>query len=184
MQYFLSRQKETSVQSGIQTADSRVLSRAVEPLLASAPRKSIILEMSLMLGLMAGAALVLAREMMQNTFRDTESLETRTGYAVLGQIPKIPVRKREKLLPYLTDKPTSVAAEAVRNLRTSVLLTNVDNPPQIIMSTSSVPGEGKTTQSLSLTQNLTGLRKSVLLIEGDVRKRLFAEYFQIEEKMG
>ena len=69
-------------------------------------------------------------------------------------------------------------------MRTSVLLANVDNPPQIIMSTSSVPGEGKTTQSLSLTQNLSGLGKSVLLIEGDVRKRVFGEYFQIKEKMG
>lgn len=183
-EYFLNRLKETSVQSGIQTPDSRILSRAVEPLEASAPRKSIILTVSLMLGVMAGAALVLLRELMQNTFRAAEELEQRTGYTVLGQIPKIPARRRAKLLQYLTDKPTSVAAEAVRNMRTSVLLADVDNPPQIIMSTSSVPGEGKTTQSLSLTQNLAGLGKSVLLIEGDVRKRIFAEYFHIKDQNG
>ena len=52
------------------------------------------------------------------------------------------------------------------------------------MSTSSIPGEGKTTQSLALAQNLTGLGKKVLLIEGDIRKRVFAEYFDIQDKKG
>ena len=183
-EYFLGRLKETTVQSGIQSADSRVLSRAVEPLQPSAPRKSVILAMSLILGVFVGAALVLLHEMMQNTFRAAEELEERTGYAVLGQIPKIPTKRRAQLLQYLADKPTSIAAEAVRNMRTSVLLADVDNPPQIIMSTSSIPGEGKTTQSLSLAQNLAGLGKSVLLIEGDIRKRVFSEYFQIKNKDG
>ena len=183
-EYFLSRLKETSVQSGIQSPDSRVLSRAVEPLDPSAPRKAIILILSLVLGLTTGAAFVLFREMTQKTFRAAEELESRTSYAVIGQIPKIPVRRRGKVLKYLTDKPTSVAAEAVRNMRTSVLLTDVEKPPQIIMSTSSIPGEGKTTQSLALTQNLAGLGKSVLLIEGDIRKRIFAKYFEIKDENG
>lgn len=183
-EFFLTRLKETTVQSGIQTPDSRVLSRAIVPLLPTAPRKVVIMAVSLMLGMFTGSALVLIREMLQNTFRAADELEQRTGYEVLGQIPKIPARRRAKLLQYLTDKPTSVAAEAVRNMRTSVLLSNVDQPPQIIMSTSSIPGEGKTTQSLSLTQNLAGLGKKVLLIEGDVRKRIFAEYFQIKDENG
>lgn len=183
-EYFLGRLKETTVQSGIQTPDSRILSQGIIPQLPTAPRKMIILAVSLLLGMLVGAALVLTREMLQNTFRAAEELEQRTGYEVLGQIPKIPARRRAKLLQYLTDKPTSIAAEAVRNMRTSVLLSNVDTPPQVIMSTSSIPGEGKTTQSLSLTQNLAGLGKKVLLIEGDVRKRIFAEYFQIKDENG
>ena len=183
-EYFLSRLKETSVQSGVQSPDSRVLSRAVEPLVPSAPRKAIILVLSLSLGLLAGGAAVLFREMAQNTFRAAEELESQTGYAVIGQIPKIPGRRRGKLLKYLSDKPTSAAAEAVRNMRTSVLLTDVEKPPQVIMSTSSIPGEGKTTQSLALTQNLAGLGKSVLLIEGDIRKRVFAKYFQVKSENG
>ena len=53
----------------------------------------------------------------------------------------------------------------------------MDNPPQIILSTSSVPGEGKTTNSLALAQNLLGLGKRVLLVEGDIRRRTLHEYF-------
>ncbi len=183
-EYFLSRMKETSVQQGIQQADSRILSYAVVPLKPSSPHKGIILVLSAVLGMLFGSGMVLLREFTQNTFRTAEDLEHLSGATVMGQIPVIPARKRKKVLQYLTDKPASAAAEAIRNLRTSVLLSNVDNPPKIIMSTSSVPGEGKTTQSLALAQNLSGLGKKVLLVEGDIRRRTFAEYFDIKGKQG
>lgn len=183
-EYFLGRLKETSIQQGIQQADSRILSRAVIPLRPSSPRKTLILAISIVLGFIAGAAILLGRELLQNTYRAAEELESRTGYTVLGQIPMIPARKRKNVLQYLTDKPTSAAAESIRNLRTSVLMSNLDNPPQVIMSTSSIPGEGKTTQSIALAQNLSGLGKKVLLIEGDLRRRIFAEYFDIKNQKG
>ena len=183
-EYFLNRLKETSIQQGIQQADSRQLSQAVVPQNPSAPRKMLVLVVSLMLGLLAGTMAVLGREFAQNTFRVAEELEARTGYPVVGQIPAIPARKRSNVLKYLSDKPTSAAAEAIRNLRTSVLLSNLDNPPKIIMSTSSIPGEGKTTQSIALAQNLAKMGKKVLLIEGDMRRRIFAEYFEIRDRKG
>ncbi|MFG6584672.1 polysaccharide biosynthesis tyrosine autokinase [Sulfitobacter sp. 1A12779] len=181
---FLSRLKETSIQQGIQQADSRILSRAVVPANPSAPRKSRILALSLILGLMAGSAAVLLREMAQNTFRTAEDLEAKTGHSVIGQIPKIPAKHRRNVLEYISQKPNSVAAESVRNLRTSLLLANLDTPPKIIMSTSSVPGEGKTTQSISLAQNFAGLGARVLLIEGDLRRRVLDEYFGHDQKHG
>lgn len=181
---FLSRLKETSIQQGIQQADSRILSRAVVPSVPSAPRKSRILALSLILGLMAGSGAVLLREMAQNTFRTSEDLEHKTGYSVIGQIPKIPAKHRKNVLEYISQKPNSVAAEAVRNLRTSLLLANLDTPPKVIMSTSSVPGEGKTTQSISLAQNFAGLGAKVLLIEGDLRRRVLDEYFGHDQKHG
>lgn len=183
-EFFLSRLKETSVQSGIQEPDSRVLSRAVVPLRATAPRQPLILALSLLIGAFIGTGLVLLREFRQSTFRATEDLEKLTGMTVLGQIPVIPGGRRAKVFRYLADKPASAAAEAVRNLRTSILLAEPDKHPQVIMSTSSVPGEGKTTQSLGLAQNLAGLGKEVLLIEGDIRKLVFAKYFNIKGSKG
>lgn len=183
-EYFLTRLKETSVQQGIQQADSRIISKAVKPGGPSSPRRKLILMTSLLIGLGAGALLILLREFSQNTFRVAEDLEKKTGYPVLGQIPIIPSRSRKKVLQYLKDKPNSAAAEAVRSLRTSLLLANLDNHPQVIMSTSSVPGEGKTTQSIALAQNLSGLGKKVLLIEGDIRRRVFGEYFNIDTEGG
>ncbi|SEW42080.1 capsular exopolysaccharide family [Cognatiyoonia koreensis] len=183
-EYFLTRLKETSAQQGIQQADSRILSHAIIPNAPAEPRKPLILVLSTILGLLVGAAWVLYREARNNSFRTARDLEAFTGYTVMGQIPLIPARRRIKVLTYLAEKPTSAAAEAVRNLRTSVMLSNVDNPPKIIVSTSSIPGEGKTTNSLALAQNLLGLGKSVLLVEGDIRRRTLNEYFQDMPKKG
>jgi succinoglycan biosynthesis transport protein ExoP len=177
-EYFLSRLKETSAQQGIQQADSRVLSDAVIPTGPFAPRKSRILAMSGILGVMLGMGLVLLRELRNNSFRTARELEAATGYTVLGQIPLMPAKTRRKVLQYLSEKPTSAAAESVRNLRTSLMLSNVDNPPKVIISTSSIPGEGKTTNSLALAHNLLGLGKKVLLVEGDIRRRTLHEYFK------
>nr|WP_171048949.1 polysaccharide biosynthesis tyrosine autokinase [Sulfitobacter sp. BSw21498] len=176
-EYFLTRLKETSAQEGIQKADSRMLSSAVIPGGPSAPKKSRIVAMAIVLGAMVGSGLVLLREFRTRTFRTATELEHHTGYTVIGQIPLIPARDRKNTLKYLEDKPTSAAAEAIRNLRTSLMLSNLDKKPQVIVSTSSIPGEGKTTVSLSLAKFLSGLGKSVLLVEGDIRRRTLHEYF-------
>ncbi len=183
-EYFLSRLKETSVQQGVQQADSRVLSSAVVPDAPATPRLPLVLAMSAAIGLLAGTTLVLGKEAKQNTFRNAEDLESETGITVMGQIPLIPRGRRAGVLNYLSAKPTSAAAEAVRNLRTSIQLSNIENPPQVIMSTSSVPNEGKTTHSLALAQNMAAMGKSVLVIEGDIRRRVFSAYFKIGEKPG
>lgn len=173
---FLTRLKETSVQRGLQQADSRVLSEAL-PGGQVAPRPARTFALAIVLGAIVGAGFVLLRQFLHSTFRTTEQLEEATGITVLGQIPRIPIKSRGKLIKYLHDKPTSAAAEAIRNLRTSILLSDVDAPPKVIMSTSSVPGEGKTTQAIALAQNMAGLGKKVLLIEGDIRRRTFKHYF-------
>lgn len=169
-EYFLGRLKETSAQKGIQQADSRILSHAVVPNVPSAPRKSMLLAMSGMVGMMIGVGLVLLREARQNGFRTSRDLERITGRTVMGQIPLLPARRRKDAIAYLNQRPTSAAAEAIRNLRTSLLLSNVDHPPKVIAITSSIPGEGKTTMSLALAQNFVGMDRKVLLVEGDIRR--------------
>lgn len=176
---FLTRLKEISVQQGTQQADARILSRAVVLQTPVAPRKSVIIALSLMLGTMLGAALVLLREFSQNTFRTAEDLEALTKATVLAQIPIVPAQRRAKIIKYLNDKPNSGAAESIRNLRTSLMLANVDNDPQLIMCTSSIPSEGKTTQSIALALNFAQMGDKVLLLEGDIRRRVFESYFNV-----
>jgi capsular exopolysaccharide synthesis family protein len=183
-EHFLGRLKETSAQEGIQQADGRILSNAVLPGEASEPRKSLIIAVSLILGAVFGSCGALLWEMRQNGYRQARDLEVDTGLIVMGQIPLLPTENRRQGLDYLANKPTSAAAEAVRNLRTSVLLSGLDKTPKVIMTTSSLPAEGKTTISFALAQNLVGLGKKVLLVEGDIRRPVASEYLNVKNAKG
>jgi succinoglycan biosynthesis transport protein ExoP len=183
-EFFLSRLKETSVQEGIQRPDARMLTEAEVPGAPSFPHRGITLMTGGGSGLLLALALVFLFERLNASFRSTDELESRTGQAVIGTIPMAPVTGRRALLQYVLDKPTSSLAEAIRNLRTSVLLANVDNPPQVIMLTSALPGEGKTTCCIALAQISKALGKRVLLIECDIRRRTFRNYFDLPERGG
>lgn len=144
---------------------------------AIAPRKSRILLVSLVLGFMAGAGLVMIREMFRTTVRTGEDLEAATGLSVLGQIPRLPADTPKDILNYADAKPLSLAVESVRNLQISTLHSDPEGPPRIILVTSSMPGEGKMAQSVLLAQSLSKAGKKVLLVEGDIRGRQFADAF-------
>lgn len=183
-EYFLARLKETSVQEGIQQADARLLSPAMIPDQPASPRPVLDAALGGFLGLVLMAALLIAREGRTATFRTADDLEASTGLPVLGQIPQIPARRRQGVLSYIQRHPNSAAVEAIRNLRTSLLMTGAGHEPKVILSTSSLPGEGKTTQTLALAHNLTGIRDRVLVIEGDMRKRVFRDYFRTDPDHG
>jgi capsular exopolysaccharide synthesis family protein len=176
-EYFLNRLKETSAQQGIQQADSRVLSDAVAPIMPALPRKPLSLAAAGLIGVLAGIALVLSRAATTGFgLRTTPDLEHATGKVVLGEIPRIRVRGRNGFFRYLQTHPVSAAAEALRNLRTSIMMVNPDKPPSIILVTSAMAGEGKTAVAVSLAQKIAELGKKVLLIEADVRQGSLLDY--------
>lgn len=183
-EYFLTRFKETSAQQGIHQADSRIISSAIIPISPSEPNKSLTMAIWTFMGLALGGGLVLIREVSSDTFQDASSLEHATNRAVIGQIPLITGRSRKDTIQYLIDRPTSAAAESVRNMRTSVLLSHADKPPRVIMMSSSLPGEGKTTLALALAQNLSAMGRNVLFIEGDVRRKILVHYLHNDSSHG
>ena len=183
-EYFLGRLKEISVQQGVQQADSRLLSPAVVPASPSSPKSAISVLLALIIGFIMGSALALLREMHNKTYRIADELETQTGLTVIGEITRARSSRRKNLLRDISKQSNPALTEAVRNLRTSVMLSSVSGPPQVIMLTSSVPAEGKTTLSLALAHSLQSMGKKVLLIEGDIRRRTFQEYFQSDNSKG
>lgn len=183
-EYFLNRLKETTVQQGVLQPESRTLSDAVIRPNPSSPRRALALVVAALLGGFIGSAIVLVREARTATYRTAEELERDSGILVIGQVPRAPHGRRKRILDYVTQKPASALVEAIRNLRTSILLANVDSPTKVIMMTSSVPGEGKTTLSMALAHNMATMGRKVLLIEGDLRRRTFREVFETQAKRG
>lgn len=174
--FILTRMKEAEVQQGTQKPDARLISLAVTPLSPTRPRKALTVAMALALGAAVGVGIALLREAASKGIKSGEDLEQLTGLPVLGQIPTSDLRRRRDLLPLLKRKDTNAFSEAIRNLRTSVLLSKPDKPPQIILLASSIPAEGKTTTAIALAQSLGGMGGRVLLMEIDIRRLTLAEY--------
>lgn len=168
---FLSRFKETSEQGDLQQADARIISRADPPTEASSPRKALALAIAAVFGAFSGLGLVFLLESLNNTFRSARQFEAETGLAVLSSIPKIGSRRiRREIFEYALQKPNSALSESVRNLRTSLFLANVDQPPQVVLVTSALPAEGKSTLAALLALTTARMGKRTIIIDCDLRR--------------
>ncbi|MDC1489121.1 polysaccharide biosynthesis tyrosine autokinase [Amylibacter sp.] len=168
---FFTRLQEMNVQLGLETADGRLLSTATQ----SEPYSHIknqILSFGGVIGLIIGGSFIIFWELRFSGFRSLNDLRDKSGYSVLAGVPLIPLRDRKTTISYFKTKPNSMVSEAVRNLRTSILMSNPNQDKKVIMLTSSIPKEGKTILTYALAQNMVGLDKRILLIEADIRRRV------------
>lgn len=181
---FLGRLKEITVQLGIQQADSRILSRAGVRDAPSHPNVPQELGKNGSIGLLVGFFLIFARNALRRSVQTPEDLEAVAGYSVLGVIPDYRDRQPSKLLDRFVEQPNSGFAEAVRDLRTSIQLSNIDAAPKVIAITSSVSEEGKSilASTLALSNAMAG--KKVLLIDSDLRRKVLRRYFLVDAKLG
>jgi uncharacterized protein involved in exopolysaccharide biosynthesis len=164
-EHSLRRMKEISVQEGLEQADVRVLSAAVIPGAPSSAKAQSTIVRGGAIGLFLGVALIFLRNMLRVTIRTPEELEAATGLTVMGVIPSVRAAKPRALLAYMIEKPNSGLAEAVRNLRTAIQLSDMDMAPKSIMVSSSVPGEGKTSTAIALAQSWASSGKKVLRLD-------------------
>jgi capsular exopolysaccharide synthesis family protein len=168
---FMKRAKETNVAGDLQTTVARVVDPAALPTSPIKPKKSLIVAVALFMGLLVGAMLALLIEVLDNTLKNTEDVEARLKQPLLTVLPlladKDSIRNMSGQL--VVGAPNSLYSEAVRTARTGVLLSSVDLASRVLVITSSVPGEGKTTFSsnLALAHSFT---QRTLLIDADMRR--------------
>ena len=173
---FLTRFKETSESSGMGTANARLIDPAVVPSGPYKPNKQRIMFMVILLSGLGGIALAFVYEHLDNTVKGSAELEEKVGLPVLGMLPKLKTKgKRDKsvLRAFLDDDQTTFA-ESVRTIRTGVLLSSLDDEHKIVLVTSSVPGEGKSTTAMNLAHAMSHMSKT-LLIDADMRRPSIAE---------
>lgn len=138
------------------------------------------------IGLLVGIGLVLLNSTMDRRVRSKEQLEGLAGKPVVGSIPFRRDEDREEGAEHIVPfrEGHSPAAESFRRLRTNLQFLNVDNPPRVIVVTSSVATEGKSETAINLSLALAEAGKSVLLIEADLRRPLVVNYMAMPDKVG
>lgn len=166
---FMSRAKETNLGGGLQAAVARVVDPAGPSSVPLKPNKRQVIVFALLLGLLAGAAGAVTLDRLDNTLKRAEDAETRLHQPVLTTLPLIGTEHSQALTRLFLEQPQSHHAEAIRTARTGVLLSNIDVEHKVLLVTSSVPGEGKTTlcTNLALAHAQT---KRTLLIDADMRR--------------
>src|SRR3984957_19349681 len=180
-QDLLQRLKEAGVSAGLRSSNIRVVDIARTPTSPIKPNIPRNLELGLVLGLVCGIGLAFLLESLDTSIRSMEEIAAISILPALGTIPlQFPnngsLRKRLKPvtaatgdleLPSLVTyaRPKSEAAEAYRSLRTSILLSAYGAPPKVILVTSALPQEGKTTISANSALVLAQRGGRVLLID-------------------
>ncbi|MDF9393279.1 MULTISPECIES: GumC family protein [Methylococcus] len=184
---FFKRLKETSEAGDLQPSNARVVDAAILPKFPVKPNKKLGVVIAFLLSLMAGIGLAFLLDFMDKSFRSSEEVEQKLGLPLLGLVPLVTQKQKQgakdDISRVFLDDPRGNFAESVRTIRTGIMLSALDDPRMSILVTSSVPGEGKSSISMSLAYALAQLNSRVLVVEADLRRPNLAKRCGLSAKM-
>ncbi|MGC8810819.1 MAG: polysaccharide biosynthesis tyrosine autokinase, partial [bacterium] len=174
----LQRMKEAGVSAGITASNIQIVDYAEPPTKPFKPNKELNLLLACLVGLFLGVGLAFFGEYLDNTIKTPEDVQDLVRLPSFGLIPEISKERRKLLgagqsypVELITHgHPRSMLAEAYRNIRTSLLLSFSERPPQTIVVSSPNPAEGKTTTCINTAIALSQTGARVIVIDADMRK--------------
>jgi succinoglycan biosynthesis transport protein ExoP len=183
------KMKESTLEAGLQSSNIRVAGTARIPVIPFSPDIPQNMAIGALIGIFLGIVIAIVLESVDTTIGTGEELSQITGLSVIGLIPSAIAMKPRSRIDRVFDKkqpalqqrqmpetlaltkPKSEVAEAFRAMRTAVLLSApVGAAPKVIMITSAVPTDGKTTVSCNLAIVLAQRGSRVLLVDADMRR--------------
>jgi capsular exopolysaccharide synthesis family protein len=181
---YLNRYNQTLEQQGFASPDATVITRAEPPSHASNGRTPILM-LGLLGGLGAGFAVAIFRNNLDDRVRSGRLLEQRTGVPILGRIPELPRKSAVPPQQQPAKMPHTPYSHAVRKLATTLSLSPVMmNGPKVIVITSSVPDEGKSTLCASLARSMAITGHRVVVLDCDLRNPSVARTFGVADGAG
>ena len=176
---FMGRLKETSTASDLQSVVARVVDPAVVSDVPVKPKKRMVVGLAFVLSLMLGVAVAFMLEHLDTSVRSSEDAERKLGLPLLAAVPKVELAAGQSAGLQYRDAPKSLFAEAIKTIRTGIMLSGIDHPQKILVVTSSVPGEGKSTVAIDLAL-AHAQTKRVLLIDADMRRPSIAKVLGLD----
>ena len=160
----------------------RVVQAAVPAATPVTPRPSLNYALGALVGILAGLGAAFLRNALDTTIRSPEQLREITGAPNIGVIGLDPAAARHPLT--LQDDFQAPRAEAFRQLRTNLQFVDVDRRRKVIIVTSAVAGEGKSTTMCNLAIAAAAAGYRVLAVDADLRRPMVAKYLGLESAVG
>jgi len=173
------RLEQIRVEAATQRSDVQPLIEASPPAGPTDSRTKMIVVGTFMASLGIGAGLAFALELLSRVYKEAEHVEEQTGLRVLGLFPK-PLRRRTKPQDAVVQEPTSREADALHAVLANLVggrLHAARPAGRVLMVTSALPGEGKTSFSLALGRAAAGRGLSVVVVDGDWRRSVMRSLF-------
>lgn len=178
-------QVERSAQGeAAQRPDARIISEAVPPTAPAFPQPRLVLSVAFTVSTIVALVAVYLAELAEKGFRTAEDLRAVLGLAPLATLPRLPRRTGAAPEAHLLERPNGRFAEAVRALLASLVAGPGEARGRVVLITSCLPGEGKTTLAMCLGRLAAAEGLRTLLIDADLRRPRVRELLGPEPRPG
>jgi tyrosine-protein kinase len=166
-------------------SSAQVVQPATTPRSPASPNKVRSGAFALLAGLVLGVGLAFVRERLDDRVKTRQEVERRLGAPVLAAVPRVAGwRKTEDAQLIMRTAPRSPVSEAYRTLGTNIQYIASRRPLKVIMITSALGGDGKTTTCANLAVVLAQAGKRVVLLSADLRRPRLHHFFELKNGEG
>jgi polysaccharide biosynthesis transport protein len=165
---FTQRAKETNT-GDVPSAIARVIDAAMLPKSPYGPNKRNIVGIAMLVALAIAVAIALLLEQLDITVKTSHEVESKLEVKAVGILPRMRLAPGVSVERMFIDDNQSAFAEGIRSIRSDLMLSGIDSPQKVVLLTSSLPEEGKTTVACNLAFAFSQVKKT-LLVEADMRR--------------
>lgn len=185
----LDQYKKIEVKDDINPSNVTISGDVLIPTYATSPNVTQIMMLFITMGGVIGMALALLLNWADRSVKDPAAVEERLGLPPLAFVPYIRrkrglLRGKDQVPALVTDQAKGSASEAFHYLRTSLQFSSARKPPQVILLTSCLPREGKSTVSSNLARFSAQTGRRTLLIDADLKRPSVHRAFELSRMPG
>jgi polysaccharide biosynthesis transport protein len=159
-----------AVDKDLKRGEAELISTATNPLEPISPKPVRTAVLAAFLGLILVAGGVLLKDRLDTRLRSRDDAEATAGLATLAELPFDRIAAGVELRVSAAEDPDGLAAEAIRSLRVSLRFLGVDDPVRLVLVTSALKGDGKSTVSANLAYSYAESGARTLLVSADLRR--------------